>query len=121
MRETVRVCSVYAPKTVPTSSQEGTTLTKHFRDRLPMGVFCVQSTTGRAAVLHMVDTATRFGASRVLKEERGADVNRAFERAWIRIYEPPKHLQFDEAGCVCSHEVTVFLSTLWSSTRRDLC
>ena len=45
----------------------------------------------------MVDTATRFGAERMLKEERGSDVVRAKERAWIRRYGPPQRLLFDEA------------------------
>ena len=73
-----------------------------------MDVFFVQLTIGRGAVLQMVVATTRFG-SRVLKEERGADVIRALERAWIRPCGPPRRLQFDEARCFCSHEVRVFL------------
>ena len=37
------------------------------------------------AVLHVIDTAAKFGAARVLKEERDTDVVRALERAWTSL------------------------------------
>ena len=43
--------------------------------------YLVQFTTGRAALLHMVNTAAKCGAAQ-LKEARGSDAVRAFERAW---------------------------------------
>ena len=45
----------------------------------------------------------------MLKEERDTDEVRVPERAWIRAYGPPKRLQFDEARCFWSREVTVNL------------
>ena len=89
------------------ASKTGQPPAKHF-DRLLKDVFSMQLTIGRGAVLQMVVVTTRFG-SRVLKEERTADVIRELERAWIRPCGPPKRLQFDEARCFCFHEVTVFL------------
>ena len=65
--------------------------------------------SGKVAILHMVDTATRFSAARVLLQEQGTDVVRALQRAWFVPYGPPKLLQFDEARCFCGDEVKTYL------------
>ena len=76
---------------------------------MQMDVFYIHVSMGQVAVLHMVDTATRFGAARVLLQEQGSDVARALERSWFSPYGPPKVLQFDEARCFCSDELKACL------------
>ena len=112
VRETVRVCSVHAPKTAPRAAKTGPSLAQHFNDRVQMDVFCVQLTTRRAAALHRVDTASSFGAARVLKEERGADVVPSTRARLDQALRMTEALQFAEARCFCSREVAVF-RTLW--------
>ena len=93
----------------PTASKSGPPPAKHFNDRLQMDVFYIKADAGKTPVLHMVDTATRFGAARVLEHEQGADVVQALDRGWFRPYGPPRQLQCDEARCFCGQEVTTFL------------
>ena len=74
-----------------------------------MDVFYIEIAGGKAAILHIVDVATRFGAARVLTNENGEEVVRALDRAWFRPYGAPHMLQFDEARCFCGEEVKTFL------------
>ncbi len=74
-----------------------------------MDVFYVQLETGKAAVLHLVDVATSFGAARILTAENCEQIAQALERAWFRPYGNPHMIQCDEARPYCSEEVKLYL------------
>ena len=69
----------------------------------------MQLGASKAAVVHMVDTATRVGAARVFAHERVQDVIQALSRGWIRPCGAPSRIQFDEANCFCSNEAITAL------------
>ncbi len=93
----------------PAAAKSGPPAAKHFNDRVQMDVFYIKTETGKVAVLHMVDVATRFGTARVLEQETGTTVVRAVERAWIRPYGPMLMLQCDEARPFCGDELKLFM------------
>ena len=106
----MRAC--YSRRPPPAAPKSTGRVATHFNDRLQIDVLYIGLDNGRkAAVVHIVDVATRFGAARLLSNEQGPDITRALERAWFRPYGPPKQIQNDEARPFCSQEVTVFLET----------
>ena len=47
-------------------------------------------------ILVMVDEATRYTMARVIQDERGITLQKAFERSWVRMHGPPVRLFVDE-------------------------
>lgn len=104
-------CSVCASrKPPPAAAKAGPPPAKSFNERVQMDVFYVQGETNasKVAVLHLVDTATRFGTAKVLRHENSEHVTTAVLRSWIKPYGPPQTLQFDEARCFCGQESMTF-------------
>ena len=106
-------CNTCAGRRPPASAaKSGPPPATAFNDRLQMDVLYFKYGDGnqKAACLHVVDTATRFGAARLLKRETGEEVTKAFERCWVRPYGAPKRIQLDEARNFCGAELQNFLN-----------
>ena len=69
---------------------------KQFNAVLQADVFWVKIEKEKFAVMSLVDSATRYSAASLLKNERSEEYIKALERCWIRHYGAPRCLLTDE-------------------------
>ena len=92
----------------PTPAKSGPAPATSFNERLQIDVTHIalkDVPSGKAMILHVVDTATRFGMARVIEKEQGPDIAQALERLWIRPFGIPSKICMDEGRANCSQEL----------------
>ena len=103
----------FAKRPPPAAPKSASNPAYHFNDRLQMDVFYMETkegnTRGKVPILHVVDTATRFGTARILAHEQTEDVMKALVRCWLKPYGNPKMIQCDEARCFCADAMVTML------------
>ena len=69
---------------------------KEFNAVVQADVFWIRRGSTKYPILSLVDTATRYTAAILLKNEQSEQYIRAVERAWISVFGPPAALLTDE-------------------------
>ena len=69
---------------------------KEFNAVVQADVFWIRRGSTKYPILSLVDTATRYTAAILLKNEQSEQYIRAVERAWISLFGPPAALLTDE-------------------------
>eukprot|EP00959_Pyramimonas_sp_CCMP1952_P018312 387834-Pyramimonas_sp.AAC.1 len=80
-----------------------------FNEIVYTDVFWIQNSTGKTAVLSMIDGGTRFCALRTTKTETAEELLKAVEHGWIRPVGPMGELRIDDGSGFASDRVTQFL------------
>eukprot|EP00959_Pyramimonas_sp_CCMP1952_P066997 1399107-Pyramimonas_sp.AAC.1 len=94
------------PPKAPNSSAKQAT---NFNDVVYTDVFWIKNSTGKTAVLSVIDGATRYCALRTVKTETAEELIKAVERGWIMQLGPVGELRTDDGSGFASDRFTQFL------------